>query len=109
MYLASRWDPKEWHNWSTLGLAHYRAGDWHAAVQALTTAAQLRASSGRTRFVLAMAHWQLGNPADARRFYDRAVELLPKGLTGPTQAHRAEELTRLRAEAARLLGIDAKR
>jgi hypothetical protein len=51
-------------------------------------------------FALAMAHWQLGDNAEARRWYDRAVEWMDKNY--PT----SEVFTRFRAEAAELLGVE---
>src|SRR5262249_50685447 len=48
--------------WDALGIAQYRAGNWHAAVEALTKArdvAQRRDSADG--FFLATAHWQLGD------------------------------------------------
>jgi serine/threonine protein kinase/tetratricopeptide (TPR) repeat protein len=53
------------HN--TLGVAHYRAGDYEAAVEALTKSMSLSRSGDATdRFFLAMAEWQLGNKPAAR-------------------------------------------
>lgn len=52
-------------------------------------------------FFLAMAKWHLGDRADARRWYDRAVTWADKNRPGD------EELTGFRAEASQLLGIPA--
>jgi hypothetical protein len=48
-------------------------------------------------FLLAMAHWQLGERDEACRWYEKAVELMN---TKPNDA----ELWRFRSEAAALLG-----
>jgi serine/threonine-protein kinase len=79
---------------NTLGLAHYRNGDDKAAVAELETAMRLRAASSFDWFVLAMAHWRLGNHDQARTWFDRAVDkFLPND----------DVLRRLRAEAEALL------
>lgn len=53
-------------------------------------------------FVLTMAHWQLGNKEESRRWYDKAVPWMEKN-----QAED-EELRRFRAEAEELLEIKKK-
>ena len=53
-------------------------------------------------FFLAMAHWQLGQKDEARKWHDQAVAGMEK------RAPQNEELTRFRAEAAQLLGITTK-
>src|SRR5205814_10449597 len=84
-------------NWSILGAAQYRAGDWPAAVAALDRAIELKKGGDKRDWLfLALAHGRLGHAAEARRYYDRAVQPLP---------NRAS-IHRLRAEAAELLGID---
>src|SRR5262249_42563187 len=86
--------------WKTLGVAQYRAGDWKAAVAALEKAMQLRNGGDSTGwFFLAMAHWQLGDKDQARKWYDKAGVWMDKNKP------RDEELKRFRAEAAALLGI----
>jgi hypothetical protein len=46
-----------------------------------------------------MAHWQLGEQDEARRWYGKAVEWMEKQQTDD------EQLLRFRAEAEELLGI----
>jgi tetratricopeptide (TPR) repeat protein len=87
--------------WNTLGVAHYRAGDWKAAVEALTKSEEL-SPGGSLAFnasFLAMAHWQLGEKDKARDWYDRAVDWMAKNQP------QNKELKRFRAEAEELLGI----
>jgi hypothetical protein len=48
-------------------------------------------------FFIAMAHWQLGEHGEARKWYDRAVEWMEK------YEPEDEELRRFRAEAEDLL------
>jgi serine/threonine protein kinase/WD40 repeat protein/Tfp pilus assembly protein PilF len=79
---------------NTLGVAHYRAGEWRAAIDTLTKAEELRPGTyfGHNAFFLAMAHWQQGDRETARNWFDRAVEWLEKN---PVD----EELRRFRIEA----------
>jgi tetratricopeptide (TPR) repeat protein len=86
--------------WKTLGVAHYRAGDWKAAIEALEKAASMPlGADGEGGFFLAMAYWQAGEKAQARASYGKAVAWLEK-FKSPR-----EEQRRARAEAANLLGI----
>jgi tetratricopeptide (TPR) repeat protein len=81
-------------------VAHYRNGEWQAAVEALTKSTQLRQSGDATDFFfLAMARWQLGDKEQAREWYDKAVAWMDK------HDPRDAELLRFRAEAVALLGI----
>ena len=53
--------------WNTFGVARYRAGDWKAAIEALTKSMELgNGGDGTDWFFLAMAHWQLGDKPQAR-------------------------------------------
>jgi hypothetical protein len=65
----------------------------------------MKLAAGRSEcsgpFFLAMAHWQLGETEEARRWYDRAVAWMDKNLT------QDDELKRFRAEAEALMGIAA--
>ncbi len=86
--------------WSTLGVCLYRAGDWKTAIEALKKSRDLRnGGDSFDWFFLAMAHWQLREKENARRWYDQAVEWMEKSQP------RNEELRRLRAEAEELLGV----
>jgi len=86
--------------WNTLGLARYRAGNWKAAAEALVKATRLRSGGDPYDWLLlAMTRWQLGDHQEAKRYYDRSVEWINKF------ARQNQELSRFRAEAARLLGI----
>jgi tetratricopeptide (TPR) repeat protein len=84
----------------TLGVAHYRAGQWQAARTALLKSMELRQGGDAADwFFLAMTSWQLGDKAKARSWYARAVAWMDK------KAPKDPELARFRAEAAALLGI----
>jgi tetratricopeptide (TPR) repeat protein/serine/threonine protein kinase len=91
--------------WRTLGVAHYRAGDWKAAVLALNKSLDLgQDGDARSRLFLAMAHHKLGKHADARQEYEQAVQWLEKnGVALEKDKQRAEELKRFRTEAEQVL------
>jgi serine/threonine protein kinase/Flp pilus assembly protein TadD len=84
--------------WNTLGLAHYQAGDWKAAVAALKKSMALsKGGDSYDWFLLAMAHGQLGEKDAARKHYDRAVRWMENNQP------RNEELRRWRVAAQALL------
>jgi serine/threonine protein kinase/tetratricopeptide (TPR) repeat protein len=90
--------PDQGSFWNTLGVAHYRARDWKAALAALEKSVTLR--NGGTSFdwlFLAMTHWQLGEKDKAHEWYDKAIEWMDKNQP------KDEELRRFRAEAAELM------
>src|SRR5205823_4412975 len=85
--------------WGTLGTARYRAGDWQRAKDALDRAERLGgADIGCEAFFLAMTHARLGDAAQARGCYDRAVRQMEK------HKPRDAELRRFRGEAEAVLG-----
>jgi eukaryotic-like serine/threonine-protein kinase len=85
---------------STLGLAHYRAGDWKAAIEAFEKAiANPKGGSGADWFVVGMACRRLGQQQDARNWYDKAARWMIHN--DPAN----QDLRRLRGEAQRLLGV----
>ncbi len=87
-------------NWNTLGVASYRAGDWKACVHALDKAMELRKGGDSFDwFFLAMAHWQLGDKGQARKWYSQAIAWMRQN-----QSNHGE-LRRFRAEAGLVLGI----
>jgi serine/threonine-protein kinase len=92
--------------WQSLGWAQYRAGDWEASIEALEKSIALQTSPKGGDpwqwFFLAMAHWQLGNQAEARKWYDQAAQWMEK------HAPNNDELRRFQAEAAALLKIEEK-
>jgi len=96
-------EPANSSSWHTLGVAYYRAGEWKAAHEALdkTLAIQKWATSWDW-FFLAMAHCRLGNKAQARDYYAKAVKWMEQN------ALNDEELRRFRGEAEQLLGIQQK-
>jgi uncharacterized protein HemY len=88
--------------WHSLGVAHYRASNWKSAIEALDTSMELRKGGDAFGWLyLAMAHWQLGNKDEARRRY--------AGSFFQPRTRSSESLTRLRSEAAELLGVSKEK
>jgi serine/threonine-protein kinase len=85
--------------WKALGVAQYRAGNFEAAAEALSKAAELHGNTNHdTWFFLAMAHARLGHETEARKWYEQAVEWTEKNQP------KHDEMRRLCDEAADLLG-----
>ena len=71
--------PMEGTYWNTLGAAHYRAGEFPAAIQALEKSMELaKGGNSFDWFFLAMAHWQLGHSDNARKWLAKAIEWMQK-------------------------------
>jgi WD40 repeat protein/serine/threonine protein kinase/tetratricopeptide (TPR) repeat protein len=92
---------------NTLGVAYYRVGNWKAAVGALEWARLYHQGGDSADFYfLAMAHWQLGQKQQARKWYEQGVQWMEKNRSVLEKNKEGnEELRRFRAEAAALLGI----
>jgi tetratricopeptide (TPR) repeat protein len=101
--LAVKQQPEVGEFWCTLGVAHYRAGAWRAAEEALAKAQAMLKGHDRwgAGFALAMACWQAGERERARDCYDQAVRDA-RALAPPSRMVEA-----LWAEAAALLGLPA--
>jgi serine/threonine protein kinase/tetratricopeptide (TPR) repeat protein len=96
---AVRLAPNDGDFRNTLGVAHYRVGNWKEAIVALQQAVELsKGGNVGDWYFLAMAHWQLGNQEEARKCYNQAIQKNRRADT--------EELQRFRIEASTLLGID---
>jgi eukaryotic-like serine/threonine-protein kinase len=92
--------PAEGKYWNTLGVAHYRAGDWAAAREALEKSMELSGGGSAYDWLfLAMTAWQTGDRQRARAWFDQAVRWMGE------RNRVTEELLRYRAEAAKLLGV----
>jgi tetratricopeptide (TPR) repeat protein len=95
---AVRLAPQSGTYQNTLGVVHYRAGNWQSAVETLDKSMSLRnGGDSFDYFFLAMAHWRLNQYESARRWYAKATEWMDR--------HRPndDELRRFRVEAAELL------
>jgi tetratricopeptide (TPR) repeat protein len=94
---------------NTLGVAKYRAGNWQAAVDDLTKAAEL--NGGKQPFdwlFLAMAHGQLGHREQAVSLYQKAIKIAKdqqKAVKDAAAQQPSEELARFTREATDLLGL----
>jgi serine/threonine protein kinase/predicted Zn-dependent protease len=87
--------------WNVLGIGYFQIGKYSAALEALQRAKSLRVRGNSFDFYyLAMVQHQLGDRQGSRKSYQEAVEWMSR--------HRPwdEELSRLRMEAAALLGIE---
>jgi tetratricopeptide (TPR) repeat protein len=101
--------PKDGNCRNTLGVAHYRAGDWKAALAALDQSMDLRQGGDAVDWLfLAMAYRQLDNREEARKWFDRAVQSLEKNSTLAKDPAHAEELRRFRSEAEDVLELKKK-
>lgn len=82
------------HIWNTLGVAHYRDGQYQEAITVLEKSMSLRKfGKAEDCFFLAMAHHQLGNHGEAQKYFQQAIQWQEK------QPANEEELLRFRAEA----------
>jgi serine/threonine protein kinase/Flp pilus assembly protein TadD len=100
--------PEEGNYWNTLGAAHFRAGDWKAAIAAFEKSMDLRKGGDSSDwFFLAMAHQQLGQKHMAGAWYDRAVQWMDKNQPTNIQP-RNFALWLIRGEAAGLLGLEVR-
>ena len=85
---------------NTLGVAHFRAGNWTEAIPQLQKSIELSQDGlPYNCFFLAMAHWQLGEKNPAREWYDKAVRWMD------ANQPKDEQLLRFRAESTELLGL----
>ncbi|MBI3845443.1 MAG: tetratricopeptide repeat protein [Planctomycetes bacterium] len=92
--------PKDGLSVNTLGVALYRRGKFKEAVSILNHSVELRDGGSLEDWLfLAMAHHQLGDADDARRWYQEAVEAIEK------LPSVSDERRRFRAEAEQVLGI----
>ena len=98
--------PKVRGVWTTLGVAHYRAGAWNDAIAALEKSEAVAPGpfTAVNGFFLAMAYWQLGDKDKAREWYTKASQSMRTD--GQTDGR---EPALFRLEASRLLGISDPR
>jgi serine/threonine protein kinase len=90
--------PQSGNYWNTLGITQYRAGQWRESITSLDKAMALRNGGESIDWLfLAMAHWQLGEKEEARKWYDKAANELKKF------EYPREEEGRWLAEATALL------
>ena len=100
---AVKVEPEGGRNWSVLGQAHYRGGEFRRAVEALEKASELDCErKARNWFFLAMAHGKLGDKEEAHLYYDRAV----RWMADNQPPYAIFPQSQFRAEAAEVLGIE---
>lgn len=88
---------------STLGVAHFRAGDWLKAIEELNRSFEQDRDSAVNYFFLAMAHWQIGDREQARRWFATGVEWMDANVS------HARAFVELRTEAENLMrAVDLK-
>jgi len=96
---ASALAPGQRDFWNTLGLAHYRAGEWQAARAALDKAMALSAGgNARDWLIIAMACCRQGEQAESRRWCSQAICWMENHPV-------TDDLYHLGRDAAALLGI----
>jgi len=102
--MAMQISPDDWNALNTLGIAYYRVDEWQSSIEALERSIKRRnGGDAFDWFFLAMAHWRLGDTADARAWYDKAVEW------ADANQPNNDDLRGFRAETAGLLGVDKQR
>src|SRR5207244_3481932 len=98
---AAELAPLDALSWQTLGWFLYRTGAWKDSIEAFHKSMALQedpkgGDSGQW-FGLAVAHWQLGNKEEARKWHDQAVQWMEKN------APQDEFFRGFRIEAEKLL------
>jgi hypothetical protein len=98
---ALEMDPEKAEAHVCLGEVLYSAGNQKGVLEAFRKGLEdSKGGTNEARFLLAMAHWRLGNKEEARQCYDQAVQGREKNQSRNPQVQR-----RLRDQAADLLGI----
>jgi serine/threonine protein kinase/tetratricopeptide (TPR) repeat protein len=92
--------PEQGAYWNTLGVAHYRVGNWPAAIGALERSMAFRAGDDAYNWLfLAMAYRRIGDPYRPLLYYVAGVRWIE------THKPLDRELRGFRAEAAAVLGV----
>jgi serine/threonine protein kinase len=94
---------KQGRFWNTLGVAHYRAGEFEEAVAALQKSIEVSGGGSDDWFFLAMAYKREGAEQQARFWYDKVTRWMDQN-----QALE-ESSMRYRAEAEQLFGATKKK
>jgi tetratricopeptide (TPR) repeat protein len=96
--------PQSGGAWTALGMAQYEAGDWEQSIQSLQKSVELRNVGGSVDwFLLSMAESHRGQTDEARKQYERGMQLMQ---TNKTEAKDLGAF--FRAEAEELLKIAGK-
>jgi tetratricopeptide (TPR) repeat protein len=98
---AAARDRKSYH---TLGAAHYRAGEFDAAIQRLNVAIKIQPGMAADWLFLAMAHHGRGDDAEAKKWLNKAIQWIEQGGMQKTLSRAAQlETQLLRREAQKLI------
>jgi tetratricopeptide (TPR) repeat protein len=102
--------PKKAWYLHALGLAHYRAGEFERAIARIEESDKAGWENGLNPLVLAMAHHRLGHKEEARRWLEKALQVIDQRTPGQPQAPVGMpapdwvEIQVLRREAEALVG-----
>ena len=80
---ALQGDPKNFKAAKQLGWAHIEAGQASAARSAFNKAVKIRRSSAEAHYGLGLAYEGLGSRSKAKKEYEAALNLAPKGPDAP--------------------------
>ena len=94
--------PKERSLWNTLGVAFYRSGEFHKAIENLnnSAASQSGADVFYDAIFIAMCRWKLDEHPSAREWYSKSMAAFEQTPTPP------DEMKRFRAEAEALIRVE---
>ena len=100
--------PRDWSSWMVLGSVRFRMRDWPGALAALEKTNELEKAENPYLWIfLAMTYAKQCNPEKARKWYDQTVRYMEyKAEWIDSRPVMKDELPRLRAEAAALLGVE---
>src|SRR5262249_30181406 len=100
-------NPREESSWHILGVVHYRAGNWKDAVAALEQSLALGTGGPNDHeLFLTMAYAPLGDKKQADSWFQKAVQEIEEQKDGlEKDPKHKQELNRIRAEAAAILGV----
>ena len=99
--------PEECQVWHALGMALYRTGDWHGALDAFRRSREIRSGGAcpfDCFFFVAMTWWQLGDREQAHHWYEAGVQRLEEGINPNLNLFYAD-FFRYRIEAEELMGV----
>jgi tetratricopeptide (TPR) repeat protein len=102
MRQAIAWEPEQAGCWRTLGVAHYRLGEWADAESALTKSNKLvQGPDPVSAFFLAAIAQHHGHPQEARHLFDEAVRLMER--SPKLAADQQAELRQVQREVSQVL------
>ena len=80
---------------TTLGMVHYRQGNWKSALSDLQTSREHKYQGFDNLVFLAMTHWQLGQENAARKWHTQAVEYEQKNYLNRAEREYLVEASKL--------------